>query len=60
VLNVLRFAINRCAAVTDTVTFSVAFRNSESEAITYTEFKSLCGPGDDAEPVITIMLPEED
>lgn len=22
--------------------------------------KSICGPGDDAEPVITIMLPEED
>ena len=22
--------------------------------------KALCGPGDDAEPVITIMLPEED
>jgi hypothetical protein len=22
--------------------------------------KALCGPGDDAEPVITVMLPEED
>jgi hypothetical protein len=22
--------------------------------------KAICGPGDDAEPVITIMLPEED
>ena len=22
--------------------------------------KSICGPGDDAEPVITVMLPEED
>jgi len=22
--------------------------------------KALCGPGDDGEPVITIMLPEED
>ncbi len=24
------------------------------------EFKALCGPGDEAEPVITIMMPEED
>lgn len=24
------------------------------------ELKAVCGPGDDAEPVITIMLPEED
>ena len=23
-------------------------------------FKALCGPGDDAEPVITIMMPNED
>ncbi len=23
-------------------------------------FKALCGPGDDAEPVITIMMPDED
>jgi hypothetical protein len=24
------------------------------------KIKSICGPGDDAEPVITLMLPEED
>ncbi|XXY54630.1 hypothetical protein WME91_26210 [Sorangium sp. So ce269] len=24
------------------------------------EFKTLCGPGDEYEPVITVMLPEED
>jgi len=24
------------------------------------EFKSICGPGDTAEPVITIMMPDED
>lgn len=25
-----------------------------------TDLKAVCGPGDDAEPVVTIMLPEED
>jgi len=24
------------------------------------QLRSICGPGDDAEPVITIMLPHED
>jgi hypothetical protein len=24
------------------------------------ELKAVCGPGDNSEPVITIMLPEED
>jgi hypothetical protein len=26
----------------------------------YHQFKAVCGPGDNLEPVITIMLPEED
>jgi len=26
----------------------------------YHELKIVCGPGDDAEPVLTVMLPEED
>jgi hypothetical protein len=32
-------------------------RKIDHETVT---FKALCGPGDDGEPVITIMLPEED
>lgn len=60
VLNVLRFAIKRCSESADSVTFTVAFRNSESEKLTYADFKSVCGPGDDAEPVLTILLPDED
>ena len=61
VLNVLRFAIkgsgeNRIASE---IRFKVSVRTGEdtSEDI---ELKSICGPGDDLSPVITIMLPNED
>lgn len=61
VLNVLRFSIrgsdeNRNPSE---IRFKVSVRTGEvtSEDI---ELKSLCGPGDNAEPVITIMLPDED
>lgn len=61
VLNVLRFAIkgseeHRSAS---DIRFTVFVRTGEvtSEDI---ELKSICGPGDDLSPVITIMLPNED
>lgn len=61
VLNVLRFSIrgleeNRSSSE---VRFTVSVRTGEvtSEDI---ELKSLCGPGDNGEPVFTIMLPQED
>jgi hypothetical protein len=58
VLNVLRAAIRSLPANADTVLFSVLFRMiEETETV---NLKALCGPGDDAEPVVTIMLPDED
>ena len=58
VLMVLKFAI-RASAGGQELRFKVSVYqgNGKSETI---ELKSLCGPGDNMEPVITIMLPEED
>lgn len=41
------------------VYFLCLFAN-ESEKLEEVKFKAECGPGDDAEPVITVMIPEED
>src|SRR3989338_1398153 len=58
VLNVLRIAIRSGPPPTDMVLFSVLFRMTEgTEPV---NLKALCGPGDNAEPVVTIMLPNED
>ena len=57
VLNVFRFAA-RGVSNSD-VRFSVLVvrgENSQQEV----KLKALCHPGDTAEPVITIMLPDED
>ena len=57
VLNMLRFAIKQGSHGSE-VTFTVLVNNEgEPKPV---ELKSLCGPGDNAEPVITIMLPRED
>ena len=61
VLNVLLFSI-KCSGQknrSSEIRFKVSVRNGEetSEDI---ELKSVCGPGDEAEPVITIMLTTED
>ena len=57
VLQVLRWAM-RTTGNTDRVTFRVSVWNgSRSEEV---KLWSLCGPGDDGEPVITIMLESED
>jgi hypothetical protein len=39
--------------------FSVHIQNTEGPP-TPVRLKAICGPGDDAEPVITILLPNED
>ena len=46
-----------------TTQFRVLFATMEESGSIVTEdvlLKAVCGPGDDAEPVITIMLPWED
>jgi len=56
----------RCAAAKfdgDTLLFKLYVRNHNRGRLDRRDLitlKALCGPGDDAEPVITIMLPEED
>ncbi len=43
------------------LSFGVHVRNDNRERTPpLRQLKAMCGPGDDAEPVITIMLPEED
>jgi len=46
----------------DVVCFSVLFQGTLSRPMQSAgqEFKAICGPGDLGEPVITVMLPEED
>jgi len=44
---------------TDAIPFQLHVRNDE-ERLQLVTLKAVCGPGDDAEPVITIMLPHED
>ena len=44
---------------TDQFRFSLLVRNDNLEA-TEVSLKAICGPGDKGEPVVTIMLPEED
>lgn len=58
VLNVLRFTIVASRGTTD-VYFCVAVCD-EREMARQVKLKAICGPGDDGEPVITVMLPDED
>lgn len=53
VLNVLRFSIKQSQG-RDFIAFKVLINHK------YKNFISKCGPGDEMEPVITIMLPGED
>lgn len=58
ILWLLRCAI-RSGNNGDTVSFQVRFIMKEQQLRVVT-LKAVCGPGDDLEPVITIMTPDED
>jgi len=58
VLWMFKQAIHRSSGG-DTVNFQVYVRNN-NRGPRLEHLKAICGPGDDAEPVITIMLPHED
>jgi hypothetical protein len=58
VLTVLRFTIQRGRGGSQS-TFTVAVRNDAGRPRPV-PLKALCGPGDSGEPVITIMMPDED
>ena len=42
------------------IVFTVLFAEKRNMPPVKRQIKSVCGPGDDAEPVITLMLPDED
>lgn len=58
-LTVLRFSVKRAEHKDPSVVFfDVKFTvHGRSRVV---RLKSMCGPGDDMEPVITVMLPDED
>ena len=55
----LRCAIKRYPSGTDTIHYSLYYIMKEKQR-RLVRLKAICGPGDNGEPVITIMLPEED
>ncbi|MCB0909935.1 MAG: hypothetical protein KDB63_22795 [Nocardioidaceae bacterium] len=59
ILWMMRHAIVSSPEHTDWLRFSLYVQNDESE-LKEVQLKSVCGPGDTPEPVITIMLPDED
>ena len=61
ILWMLRCQIRRSQG--DTLRFQLYVRNHNRERLTRRDLvtlKAFCGPGDDGEPVVTIMLPDED
>lgn len=58
-LTILRHAI-RSASRTDEVRFAPLFIREPGGSAESVEMWAKCGPGDDAEPVITVMLKGED
>ena len=61
VLTMLRVAASRPSDDPQEVRFAVHVRNDNRERTPpLVRLRALCGPGDDGEPVITILMPDED
>lgn len=61
ILNLLRFEIRRGSGGQSDIRFRVHVRDSNRESTPpLVELRAVCGPGDGGEPVITVLLPEED
>jgi hypothetical protein len=61
VLTMLHVAIRRSSGAVSELFFGVHVRNDNREGIPpLVRLKALCGPGDEGEPVVTVMLPDED
>jgi hypothetical protein len=59
VLTLFRLAARKTAG--DRLTFGVRVRDDGRPGVPpLVRLKAVCGPGDDAAPVVTIMLPDED
>jgi hypothetical protein len=60
-LTMPRFAVRASKGTACEVRFGVCVRNDNPERTPpLVRLKAVCGPGDTAEPVVTVMLPEED
>ncbi len=59
VLNVLMFTIRSSKDDCSRLSFRVSVLNEHGK-FEQVELKSICGPGDNLEPVVTILLPNED
>lgn len=61
ILHMLKFAIAKDKASGNVITFQLHVRNDNSDGDPpLVDLKAICGPDDDGQPCITIMLPEED
>ena len=61
ILVMLRYAITRYKGDTERLDFALHVRNDEREGDPpLVQLYALCGPGDDPQPVITVLLPGED
>jgi hypothetical protein len=61
VLTMLRFAVRGQSGGAREVRFGVHVRNDNRDRTPpLVRLKAICGPGNDGEPVLTVMLPEED
>jgi hypothetical protein len=56
----LHIAIRQAAENTDSLHFTVAVKQHQSAGPVPASLRALCHPGDEGEPVITILLPDED
>ncbi len=60
ILSMLRYAITQVKGGSPLCMFELLVQNTAFVAPVKVQLKSVCGPGDTAEPVITVMLPGED
>jgi len=60
VLWMLHVAIRQSSRNTDALHYTLAVKQFESAGPVPTSLKALCHPGDGGEPVITVMMPDED
>ncbi len=61
ILMMLRFAIARYKGDTERLDFELHVRNDDREGDPpLVQLYALCGPGDDPQPVLTVLLPTED
>ena len=59
VLWMLYLAIRSAEQSQDTLMFEVIFLQASNQQETI-QLKAICGPGDEGEPVLTLLLPDED